>query len=96
MKKRNRGLIGKVGICILMFSFILLPIAPSICMAAQATNANAGGGVAGSGAALGLSPLALIGIALAIIITIAAIAAADDDDVIPAADHASGHAAAHH
>ena len=91
MKKRNCGLIGKVGLCILMFSLILLPIAPSICMAAQATNANAGGGAAGSGAALGLSPMILVGIALAIVIAIAAIAAADDDDVIPAADHAAAH-----
>ena len=78
MKKMNWELIGKVGICVLMFCLIFLPIAPSICMAAQATNANAGGGVAGSGAALGLSPLALVGICLAIIIASAAIAAAND------------------
>ena len=83
MKRRNRGLMGKIGICMLMFSFILLPISSSICMADQATHSNAGGGAAGQGAALGLSALAVVGIAAGVILAIVAIAAATDDEEIP-------------
>lgn len=37
MKRQDFGLITKVGIIILIFSFILLPISPSISMAEEGT-----------------------------------------------------------
>ena len=100
MKLRKSGTKTKIGICILLFSFILFPISPSICMADNGgTGAASGGKEAGAapgqaeaagaaaaqaGAGGGLSGTAIVLIAAAVAVAIAVAVAASDDDGAPA------------
>ena len=81
MKRRNFGLKGKLGICILLLTFVILPFSPGSSLAAGDA---AAGGAAGAGGLAGLSTLSIVGLtALAIIFGAVIISSiSDDDDVI--------------
>lgn len=53
MKTRNFGLKSKLGICVLLLSFILLPVSPSISMAEEGSQVAGAGGEAAGGTGAG-------------------------------------------
>ena len=81
MISRNFGLKGKLGICILLLTFVILPFSPGMCLAA---GDPAAGGAAGAGGLAGLSTLSIVGITvLAIVAGALIISAISDDDEVP-------------
>jgi len=81
--KKSLGLNGKIGVVLLLLSFVCIPICPSMSWAAEAA-AGAGtvaAGSAGAGAAAGLSGLAIAGIVAAVVAALAfAVTSLGDDD----------------
>jgi len=80
MKIKDFGLMGKLGIFFLLLTFIILPISPSMSLAAGDPVA---GGATGAGGLAGLSTLSVVGITvLAVILGAVIISSLDDDDVV--------------
>lgn len=83
MRKRHYGWKAKVGMAILLFSILLIPISQSISMADEGTAARvdtagagagtgaAAAGAAGAGADAGLSTMAIVGMATKVAVSIA-------------------------
>ena len=81
MRRRNLGLMGKLGICVLLLTFVILPVSPSTSLAAGDA---AAGGAAGAGGMAGLSTLSIVGLTVLSIIVFAAIVSSlSDDDTVP-------------
>ena len=80
MRRRNLGLMGKFGICILLLTFVILPISPSISLAAGDA---AAGGAAGAGGLAGLSTLSVVGLTvLGILVFAAIVSSLSDEDAV--------------
>jgi len=80
MKIKNFGLKGKLGICILVLTFAILPFSSGTSLAAGDA---AAGGAAGTGGLAGLSTLSVVGITvLAIIMGAVIISSLSDDDAV--------------
>lgn len=86
MKRRNFGLKGKIGICILLLTFVILPFSPGTSLAAGDA---AAGGAAGAGGLAGMSTLTIVGVTAFIIIMSAVLISgfSDDDPVVTPAHH---------
>lgn len=81
MRRRNFGLKGKLGICILLLTFVILPISPSMSLAAGDA---AAGGAAGAGGIAGLSTLSVVGLTVVGVLAAALLISSisDDDDTV--------------
>ena len=80
MRRMNLGVMGKIGICMLLLTFIILPISPGTSLAAGDA---AAGGAAGAGGLAGLSTLSIVGLTVLSIIVFAAIVSSlSDDDTV--------------
>lgn len=80
MRRRNLGLMGKLGICILLLTFVILPIFPSTSLAAGEA---AAGGATGAGGLTGLSTLSVVGITvLGIVVFAAIVSSLSDEDTV--------------
>jgi hypothetical protein len=77
MRRRNLCLMGKLGICILLLTFVILPISPSTSLAAGDA---AAAGAAGAGSLTGLSTLSIVGITVLGIVVFAAIVSSLSDE----------------
>ncbi|MBW2053894.1 MAG: hypothetical protein JRI85_16920 [Deltaproteobacteria bacterium] len=90
MKKRNLCIPGKIGILVLLVSFVFFPILPSVSFAFEGAAAGlsaAGGGGAGAGAGgLGAAGIGGLAASLAAVVGIVA-AAGGGDGGVPTGHH---------